>query len=146
MIFTPDEDRGRIVENMRRRHAYAATDNIIVDFQAEEPGGRRHLMGEEYAAAAPPKLRAKFVGTAPIGQVDLVRNNEFIYTLDAAARTIGNSSIWTKRRRPGGELLLRAGDADGRKHGVELADLGCGRNRGQATNSAARESRSQCPN
>src|SRR5208282_4598974 len=33
MIYTPSMDRTDIVESMRKRHAYGATDNIIVDFQ-----------------------------------------------------------------------------------------------------------------
>jgi hypothetical protein len=72
MIYTPDERRESIVENMRRRHAYAATDNIILDFQVN---GK--LMGEE--AAGPAKLRAKIFGTDIINEVVVVRNNEFIY-------------------------------------------------------------------
>ena len=73
MIFTPDESRGAIVDNMRKRHAYAATDNIVLDFQVDG-----HLQGEDFAGA--PKLRAKILGTDFIAQVDVVRNNEFIYT------------------------------------------------------------------
>ncbi|MCL4401124.1 MAG: hypothetical protein M1436_00465, partial [Acidobacteria bacterium] len=80
MIYTPDENRTDIVENMRHRHAYAATDNIIVDFQAEEPGGKRHMMGEAFASSGAPKLRMKILGTDEIMQIDLIRNNEFLYT------------------------------------------------------------------
>ena len=113
MIFTPDEDRGRIVDNMRRRHAYAATDNIIVDFQAEEPGGRRRLMGEEFASSAPPKLRAKVGGTAPIAQIDLVRNNEFIYTLKPGKNDFEFEYL-DKSARPGGNYYyVRVMQTDG---------------------------------
>jgi hypothetical protein len=80
MIYTPDENRTDIVENMRHRHAYGATDNIIVDFEAEEPGGTRHLMGEEFAMSGTPRLRAKIIGTDQLLKVDVVRNNEFLYS------------------------------------------------------------------
>jgi hypothetical protein len=73
MIFTPDDKRTNIVDNMRRRHAYAATDNIVLDFQADG-----HLQGEEFTGR--PKLRTKILGTDLIAQVDVVRNNEFIHT------------------------------------------------------------------
>jgi hypothetical protein len=46
MILTPAVQRGEIVEQMRRRHAYAATDNIILDFQAVDTDGSAHLMGD----------------------------------------------------------------------------------------------------
>jgi hypothetical protein len=60
---------------MRRRHAYAATDNIIVDFQSEG-----HLMGDAFATTAVPKLRARIIGTDHLAQVDLIRDNAFVYT------------------------------------------------------------------
>jgi hypothetical protein len=88
LIYTPDEDRGRIVDNMRRRHAYAATDNIILDFQAEEPDGTRHLMGEAFAASSEVKLRARIIGTDQLSQVDLIRNNEFLYTRSAGGKEL----------------------------------------------------------
>ncbi len=75
MIFTPAADRTSLVENMRARHAYAATDNIIVDFSSEG-----HMMGEAFATKSVPKLTARVIGTDKLMQVDLVRNNEFIYT------------------------------------------------------------------
>jgi hypothetical protein len=87
LIYTPDTARTDIVENMRHRHAYAATDNIIVDFEAREPGGKAHLMGEEFTSSAPVKLSAKVEGTDTITQIDLIRNNEFLYTVKPGQKT-----------------------------------------------------------
>lgn len=81
LIYTPDTERTDIVESMRSRHAYGATDNIVVDFEAHEPNGKTHLMGEEFTSAAPLKLSAKIEGTDLITQIDLIRNNEFLYTV-----------------------------------------------------------------
>src|SRR5579872_2690724 len=81
LIYTPTTARTDIVENMRHRHAYAATDNIVVDFEAHEPDGKAHLMGEEFTSASPLKLSAKIEGTEQITQIDLIRNNEFLYTV-----------------------------------------------------------------
>ncbi len=81
MIYTPSDDRTQIVESMRQRHAYAATDNIVLDFEAEEPNGKRHLMGDAFAISGDgPKLTARIFGTDEIRQIDLIRNNEFLYT------------------------------------------------------------------
>jgi hypothetical protein len=66
---------------MRQRHAYAATDNILVDFEAEASGGDRHLMGDAFVDRnGQPKLIAKIEGTERIKQIDLIRNNQFVYT------------------------------------------------------------------
>lgn len=81
MIYCPTTNRADIVDNMRRRHAYGATDNIIVDFEAVESSGASHLMGDIFTAARGLKLRAKIEGTDTITRVDLIRNNAIIYTL-----------------------------------------------------------------
>jgi hypothetical protein len=80
MIYTPAANRSDIVENMRRRHAYAATDNIILDFEAVEANGASHLMGDVLTPARGLKLRARIHGTDVITRIDLIRNNAVIYS------------------------------------------------------------------
>ena len=63
MIYTPSMDRTDIVESMRKRHAYGATDNIIVDFQAVDEQGHTYLMGDAFAARTAPRLKVKVFGT-----------------------------------------------------------------------------------
>jgi hypothetical protein len=108
MIYTPADDRRSIVENMRRRHAYAATDNIIVDFQAD-----RHLMGEEYATTSAPKLRARIIGTDRLMRVDLVRNNEFLYTQHPAANEFTFEYVDQAPRRGENWYYIRVMQEDG---------------------------------
>jgi hypothetical protein len=81
LIYSPDDNRTNIVENMRVRHAYAATDNIVLDVRAEG-----HLMGEEFTFSGQPRIRVTVKGTERIGQVDVVRNNEFVYTQKPLAK------------------------------------------------------------
>jgi hypothetical protein len=81
MIYTPTTNRSDIVESMRQRHAYAATDNILVDFESEATNHTRHLMGDAFADPnGQVKLIAKVEGTDEITQIDLIRNGKFIYT------------------------------------------------------------------
>lgn len=89
MIYTPSEARTDIVESMRQRHAYAATDNILVDFEADGSDGKAHLMGDAFADPnGRPRLRVKIAGTDRLKQVDLIRNNRFIYTLAPEKTTV----------------------------------------------------------
>ena len=81
MIYTPSTDRAEIVNNMRRRHAYAATDNIVLDFQAVDANGGTHLMGDIFNASPGLRLRVKASGTDTITRVDLIRNSAEIYSL-----------------------------------------------------------------
>ncbi|MCL5742347.1 MAG: DUF3604 domain-containing protein [Acidobacteria bacterium] len=86
MILTPSATRADIVEGMRKRHAYAATDNIVLDFQAEGEQGLRHMMGDDFAFRGRPVLHGKIVGTVPVVSLQLIRNNEFVYTQRPNAR------------------------------------------------------------
>jgi len=64
---------------MRKRHTYAATSNILLDYRLSA-GGEQHLQGDELSASALPELWAKIVGTAPLSKVVIVRDNEYIYS------------------------------------------------------------------
>lgn len=79
MIYSPSDRRSDIVESIRQRHVYGATDNIILDFQAIDAQGKPHLMGDAFEAAAAPKLVVRIAGTARIAAVDIVKNKTFIY-------------------------------------------------------------------
>ena len=69
-----------LLEAIRARRAYAATDNIIVDVRYFGSDGE-HLMGEQFASEVPIRIKVRIVGTDRIERVDLIRNNEIIYTI-----------------------------------------------------------------
>jgi hypothetical protein len=79
MIYTPGNARGEIVESLRKRRAYGATDNILIDYKATDAGGRTHMMGESFAAPAPPKLWVRVQGTARLRKVEIVKDGRFVY-------------------------------------------------------------------
>jgi hypothetical protein len=80
MIYSPTTNRTDIVESMRKRHAYAATDNIILDFEAVDTNLDTHLMGDIFTASRGLKLRVKVDGTDILTRVDVIRNNAIIYS------------------------------------------------------------------
>ena len=80
MIYTPSMDRTDIVESMRKRHAYGATDNIIVDFQAVDAQGHTYLMGDAFAAPTAPHLKIKVFGTDTLQQVEIIKDGKFVFT------------------------------------------------------------------
>ena len=88
LIYTPSTERADIVESMRKRHAFAATDNIIVDYRAVDAQGREHMMGEVIEAAAPPKLVVKIVGTDKITDVDLIKDGKFVFETKPNSNTV----------------------------------------------------------
>jgi hypothetical protein len=87
MIYTPSMDRTDIVESMRKRHAYGATDNIIVDFQAVDEQGRTYLMGDAFAAPTAPHLKVKVFGTDTLQRVEIIKDGKFVFATSPNARS-----------------------------------------------------------
>ena len=75
LVYTPENDRAAILDSIRKRHTYGATDNIILTLWAN-----RHFMGEELAGEDKPSLSLTALGTAKVVKVDLIRNNQYVYT------------------------------------------------------------------
>jgi len=73
-----DATREGLLEAMRLRHSYGATDNIILDYRLET-GGKEYLQGEIVPTRQPFRLRVKVIGTAPIRQIEIIRSQQFIH-------------------------------------------------------------------
>ena len=52
------------MDAIRKRHAYGATDNIVLEFRASA-GGTEHIMGDAFTSAVSPKFSVKVQGTKP---------------------------------------------------------------------------------
>ena len=69
-VYAPENTRDALMEAMRARHTYAATDRIVCEFAI---GGA--IMGEETALSSPAGVRIRFIGTGPIREVALLRDS-----------------------------------------------------------------------
>jgi hypothetical protein len=80
-ILAESWTREGLLDAIRKRHSYAATDNIVLDFQAVT-GRTAHLMGDVVTAQAKedPQFLVRVAGTGAIKQIDLIKNHAFIYT------------------------------------------------------------------
>jgi hypothetical protein len=72
--FTPES----IHDAMKRRSTFAATDNIVIRFEAISRDGKTYSMGQEFEATDPPELHAVLKGTAPLVKVELVANGRVV--------------------------------------------------------------------
>ncbi len=70
--------REGLVDAMRKRHSYGATDNIILDYRLQA-GGREYLQGDIVEVPSDFRLWVKVIGTAPIRQIDVIKNNTFVH-------------------------------------------------------------------
>ena len=74
-VYAEDFSRESIFEGLQKRRTYAATDNIILDFRIGDT-----FMGEETSMEEPPTLSVKVIGTFPIRRIDIIKNNQIVYT------------------------------------------------------------------
>jgi hypothetical protein len=73
-VLAEEFSRKGLIAAMKKRHTYAATDNIILDVRSGD-----HLMGDEFKTAEP-KFSVAVVGTAPLSTVEILRNSDVVYT------------------------------------------------------------------
>jgi hypothetical protein len=75
-------DRAGILDAVKRRHCYGATDNILLDVRSGQ-----YLMGDEFRAAGAPALQVHAVGTGRLAKIDVLRDSKVVATLrpDGAA-------------------------------------------------------------
>jgi hypothetical protein len=73
--------RQGLIDAMKLRHSYGATDNIVLDYRMAVDG-REHLQGEIVKATVRGRheLVVNIKGTKPIRQIDVVRDNKFVHT------------------------------------------------------------------
>jgi hypothetical protein len=76
LVYVEKPDREGILEAIRRRHLYGATDNILLDFRMGKA-----FMGDEISAASVPPLEVKVRGTGPVAKIVVIRDNQYIHTV-----------------------------------------------------------------
>jgi hypothetical protein len=74
-IFVPEITREAVLNGFRKRHFYAATDNILAEVRSGS-----HLMGDEFTTNQAPELHVKLIGTAPFNQVHVIKDNKYVYS------------------------------------------------------------------
>ena len=80
-VYAAAPTREAVVQSLRKRHTFGATDNIILELRSGE-----HFMGDEFAQAEPPALKVLAIGTGPIQELALIKDLRFVYT-DNPGRT-----------------------------------------------------------
>jgi hypothetical protein len=78
LVYAEEPSRQALFGAMKKRHVYAATDNIVADFRCTDASGVEHMMGDEFATAEAPTLSIRLRGTAPLANVVIVKNDEYV--------------------------------------------------------------------
>ena len=77
MVYVNDFTREGVLDGIRKRHTYGATDNIVLDFRIGD-----HFMGDEFQSSVKPRLRIRVRGTAEVARIDIRRNDENLVSLE----------------------------------------------------------------
>ena len=76
-IYVTGVDRNAVLDGFKKRHLYAATDNIIADVTSGE-----HMMGDAFSTSSPPSLKVKLTGTAPFANVQVIKDGKYVYSIE----------------------------------------------------------------
>ena len=105
--------REGLLDAMRKRHNYAATDNIVLDYRMQA-GGREYLQGDIVPnKPASVELRVRILGTAPVRQVDVIRGQDFVYTLQNQTDEVDFTFVDQEPRSGETYYYVRVQQADG---------------------------------
>lgn len=80
MVLSEEFTRQGLLDAMRKRHTYAATSNIILDYRLQAGEGE-WIQGDEFSSAEIPTVKAVIRGTNDIKEVAIVRDNAYVHTM-----------------------------------------------------------------
>jgi hypothetical protein len=112
-ILAENFTRQGLVDAMRKRHTYAATDSIVLDYRIATGDNGDFLMGDICATKSYPKLLVKVQGTAPIKEIQVIKNNTYIHKVTPGGKDA--SFEYVDRAIGGGEnyYYVRVEQTDG---------------------------------
>jgi hypothetical protein len=109
IVLVEEISRSGIIEAFKKRHCYAATDNILLVVRSGE-----QLMGEAFETARRPTLEIVAHGTAPITKLHVIRDNKYVYSMEP--KTAQVQLRYTDMDAPAGKTsyyYVRLEQADG---------------------------------
>jgi hypothetical protein len=83
VVLARDRSRAALIEALRQRHCYAATDNIILDVRSAD-----HLMGDVFQTNIPPVLSIAVQGTSSIARLHIIRDNAYVLSTEPGSARV----------------------------------------------------------
>ena len=109
-VYAESPTREGVFRALKSRHAYAATDNIVVDVRVGEA-----IMGDVTTSRREPVVRVAVRGTGPIHDIQVIKDGAYVYTVSPGSReasfafrdegaTPGESYYYVRVQQENGEL------------------------------------------
>ncbi|MFO0956083.1 MAG: hypothetical protein U0800_01305 [Isosphaeraceae bacterium] len=85
VVLAENTSRQAIVDAFKKRHCYAATDNILLDVRSGD-----HLMGDTFTLPAGQRqtLQVRVEGTASISKLHVIRDNKYMLSTEPKTKTV----------------------------------------------------------
>jgi hypothetical protein len=74
-------DRQDILDAIKKRHCYAATDDIVVNVRSGS-----HIMGDEFRTGQAPALDIHVIGTRKLTKIEVLKDSEVVHTVKPGKR------------------------------------------------------------
>jgi hypothetical protein len=88
MVLAEKHDRQGILDAVKKRHVYGATDNIIALVRSGP-----HIMGDAFKTRQAPTLQIHVLGTSDLAKIDILRDSKVTATLKPQGT--GYTGTWT---------------------------------------------------
>jgi hypothetical protein len=75
IVVKGDVTRESLIDGFRKRHVYAATDEILADVRSGD-----YLAGDEFSTTTLPTLNIKLEGTSKFAKVVIIRDGKYVYS------------------------------------------------------------------
>lgn len=80
-VLVTEPTRQGIVDAIKKRRVYGATDNIIADVRCKA-GDKEHFMGEEFSTTSAPTLDIRLIGAQKIAKVTIIKDDEEVHVAE----------------------------------------------------------------
>lgn len=86
-VYVTEPTRAGIVDAIRKRRVYGATDNIVADVRCQV-GDKTHFMGEEFTTTATPTIDVRIVGTQKMAKVVIIKDDEVVHVVEPGKKEV----------------------------------------------------------
>lgn len=99
-VFVTEPTRQNILEAIRKKRVYGATDNIIADVRCKV-GEKEHFMGESFSTPNAPTLRIRLIGPQKFAKVVIIKDDVEVHVATPDASDV--SFTWTDPKPTAGK-------------------------------------------
>ncbi|HVJ68424.1 MAG TPA: hypothetical protein VM510_10590, partial [Caulifigura sp.] len=86
-VLVKEPTREGLLDAIRKRRVYGATDNIIADVRCKA-GGVEHFMGEEFTMTGAPTLDVHIIGCRNIAKITIIKDDVEVYAAEPKKKDV----------------------------------------------------------